>query len=55
MTAVRNTFGQLRSVLDIFGSAIRVANAVENGGKPALHDLRRLGVDPRAFTTIGHG
>jgi hypothetical protein len=36
-------------------SAIAVSAAVESRRTPEPHHLRRLGIDPRAFLSIGHG
>ena len=33
----------------------RVAAAIENSRRPRTVDLRRLGIDPQAFTSIGLG
>lgn len=38
-----------------FNAARAAAAAVEVGRPAAARDLRRLGIDPAAFTTIGHG
>jgi hypothetical protein len=48
-------FQKFMSSLAAIRSAARVAAAVENGTAPNAGDLRRLGIDPRAFSTIGHG
>jgi hypothetical protein len=50
-----NGIAKLKSSLAVFVSATRVASAVENRRRPQASDLRRLGMDPHAFTTIGHG
>jgi hypothetical protein len=42
----------LGRVLDVFGSAVLVATAVESGHRPFDRDLVRLGIDPRAFRKI---
>lgn len=55
MTSVRNMFGRVRSAAKLFGSAVRVAGALESRVNPDPQDLRRMGIDPRAFTTIGIG
>ena len=55
MISMRNAFGRLRSAMGLFGSAVRVAGALDSGVAPDPQDLRRIGIDPRAFTTIGHG
>jgi hypothetical protein len=41
-------FAQIRS-------ASAIAAAVESGRTPRLADLRRFGMDPQAFTSMGHG
>jgi hypothetical protein len=55
MTSVRNMFGRVRSAASFFGSAVRVAGAIESRVAPDARDLRRMGIDPKAFTTIGLG
>jgi hypothetical protein len=45
----------LKSSLTTFAAATRVAAAVENHRRPRAVDLRRLGIDPQAFTSLGHG
>ena len=55
MSSVRSVFGRVRSALELFGSAVRVAQAVQSDARPDPRDLRRCGIDPMAFTTIGHG
>ncbi len=55
MISVRGTFTRVRSALELFGSAARVATAVEQHVAPDPRDLRRMGFDPKAFTSIGHG
>ncbi len=55
MISVRSVFGRVRSAAELFASAVRVAGALESKVKPDPQDLRRMGFDPRAFTTIGMG
>ena len=55
MISVRSLFDRVRSALQLFGSATRVAGALESRVNPDPRDLRRMGIDPRAFTTIGIG
>lgn len=55
MIRMRDMFGRVRSAAELFASAVRVAGAVEGRVAPDPRDLRRMGIDPRAFTTIGHG
>jgi hypothetical protein len=38
-----------------YSSAGAVARAIEDRRRPDPDDLRRLGLDPWAFITIGHG
>ena len=42
----------LGRVLDVLGSAVLVATAVESGHRPFDPDLVRLGIDPREFRKI---
>lgn len=51
MKSLRSLIGTLRLV----APAARVSTAVENGRRPSSRDLRRLGIDPECFTSIGHG
>ncbi len=46
---------RFRSSLATFAAATRVAAAIENSRRPRTVDLRRLGIDPQAFTSIGLG
>ena len=46
---------KLKSSLAVFVSASRVAAALESHNRPLASDLRRLGIDPKAFTSLGHG
>ena len=55
MTTVRSMYGRVRSAMGIFGSAARVAGALENRVKPGPADMRRIGMDPHAFLSIGLG
>ena len=52
MTIIETTFDRI-----VAGFAmLRSANAVTGAGRqPAPQDLLALGIDPRAFSTIGHG
>jgi hypothetical protein len=38
--------------MDIFGSAIAVAAAVDSGRRPHDRDLNTLGIDPRQFRNV---
>jgi hypothetical protein len=49
----RNAFAAFGSFFDTIGSAIAVARAVEGRRAPRAADLRRLGIDPAHFRTIG--
>jgi len=49
----RNPFSAIREFLDFFGSAVAVSRAVEAKRAPRASDLRRLGIDPKAFDSIG--
>ena len=55
MTSVRSMFGRVRSAARVFASAVRVAGALESRLAPDPQDLRRMGIDPKAFMSIGHG
>ncbi|MEQ1954082.1 hypothetical protein [Mesorhizobium sp. CN2-181] len=49
-TRTRRTIGEF---IEIFGSAVAAASAVERGRQPAARDLRTLGIDPEQFRRIG--
>lgn len=55
MSSNRNTglFARLGSFVDVFGSAVATASAVEAGRQPRARDLKVLGIDPGAFRSIG--
>jgi len=55
MSTHRNTglFARLGNFVDVFGSAIAAASAVEGGRSPKARDLRTLGIDADAFRSIG--
>ena len=55
MTKLDTTIRRLADGLSLLRSATTVAGAVEMGRHPAPADLHALGIDPRAFATIGHG
>ncbi len=55
MTNMRSAYGRFRSAMRVVGSAIRVAGALESRAQPDPLDLRRMGIDPKAFLSIGHG
>ena len=48
----RNPISAIAGFMDLMGSAIAVSRAVEAHRKPRSSDLRRLGIDPAAFTSI---
>jgi len=55
MSSNRNTglFARLGNFVDVFGSAIATASAVEAGRQPKARDLKKLGIEPGAFRSIG--
>ncbi len=55
MTRLRNTrlFATLGSFVDVFGSAVAVASALEAGRQPKARNLRTLGIDADAFRSVG--
>lgn len=50
MAKTRNAFSEF---FGIFASATAAAAAIENGRPARARDLRRLGIDPEAFRSIG--
>jgi hypothetical protein len=52
---VMTGLARLKSSFEVFVSATRVAAAVENRRRPRPSDMKRLGFDPDAFTSIGLG
>ena len=52
MSSTRRFLTHIGDVLDVFGSARRVANAVETRRSPAPSDLERLGISVVAFGAI---
>jgi hypothetical protein len=52
-TPRKSIFASLGNVVEMFGSAAAVSNAVESGRAPKARDLRTLGIDPGAFRSIG--
>ncbi|MER9231976.1 hypothetical protein NKI56_07700 [Mesorhizobium sp. M0622] len=48
----RGFFSAIGDFFSVFGSAVAVSRAVENGCKPHAHDLRNLGMEPAAFDKI---
>ncbi len=55
MTIIGTIFSWIAAGAERFYSAGAVAVAVENGARPKPADLRALGIDPRAFATVGRG
>ena len=55
MSSNRTFFRRVADVYFTLGSASRAARATQAGRSPAAVDLLRLGIDPRAFLTMGHG
>lgn len=49
----RSAFTRIGSMFATFGSAAAVARAVEAGRMPRARDLNNLGIEPKAFETIG--
>jgi len=49
---VRTSRTAIRNLIDIVGSAINAAGAVEGNRAPKGNDLRRLGIDPVEFAKI---
>ncbi len=49
----RNTLARIGNLLDVFGSAVAAARAVEANRQPSARDLDVLGIDPKAFAKIG--
>jgi hypothetical protein len=52
MTSTRSFFSHVARAFRTFGSANRVASAVEYGRSPAPSDLERLGISVVAFGAI---
>jgi hypothetical protein len=55
MTTIRTMATWLVEGLKRLQSAGAISAAVEARRVPRTRDLQRLGIDPRAFTSIGHG
>lgn len=53
MTFLKSAIARFADVLAILKSAGAVAVAVEGHRAPRAADLRRLGIEPRAFNAIG--
>jgi hypothetical protein len=50
-----NFVRRIGRVFGLIGSASRVAGAIRGDRSPQPRDLVRLGIDPAAFTSMGHG
>jgi hypothetical protein len=48
----RNALAALGGLLEVFGSAVAVSQAVDANRQPSAHHLRALGIDPIAFRKI---
>ena len=55
MTSNRSFVRRVVRAFGTLGSAARVANATENGWRPAASDLVRLGIKPATFGAIVEG
>jgi hypothetical protein len=55
MKRLNDLFRRIAAGFDAIGSARRAASAVRSGRKPFRSDLVRLGINPHAFTSMGHG
>lgn len=51
----RNVLAGIADTLRTVRSASHVAAALEGHRRPDPEHLRRLGMDPRAFLSMGHG
>ncbi|WP_162839656.1 hypothetical protein [Mesorhizobium sp. 1M-11] len=49
---MRTSRTAFRNLIDIVGSAVNAAGAVEGNRAPKGQDLRRLGIDPVEFAKI---
>ena len=47
-----STLAMIGDFVDMIGSAINVAGAVEGRRNPRSRDLKKLGIDPAQFRTI---
>lgn len=48
-----STLAMIGGFVDMIGSAINAAGAVENHREPRARDLNRLGINPAQFKKIG--
>jgi len=55
VTSLHNAFARISSAFGLLRSAAAIAGAVESNATPELADLRRLGIEPRAILSMGHG
>lgn len=55
MTIIDALFDRIARGIALLRSATAVSQAVKTGIAPDALDLRALGIDPRAFASIGHG
>jgi hypothetical protein len=55
MTRRHGLIAGMARILGVVTSAARAAHASENGWKPAVGDLRRLGIGVEDFRTINRG
>lgn len=55
MTTIETIIARIGAAFADLQAAAVAAQAVESGRTPLDADLRRLGIDPQAFSTIGHG
>lgn len=52
---VSRIFSSISETLGTVRSARRVVSALESNRRPDPNHLRRLGVDPKVFLSMGHG
>lgn len=55
MTVIDALLNRLAAGIARIASAFAVQWAVDAGDEPRAVDLRTLGIDPRAFTSLSHG
>jgi hypothetical protein len=48
----KRAFSAIGEFFDMFGSAVAVSRAIDNGRRPDARHLRALGIDPRNFDNI---
>jgi hypothetical protein len=49
----KSLFARIGSAVDMLGSAVAAASAVQSGRVPQSRHLRMLGIDPAAFPSVG--